>query len=340
MPVHNGAGYLGDAIRSILAQTHKDFELLIIDDGSTDGSVGVINEFSDPRIRLERNPVNLGLIATLNRGLELARGEFIARMDADDISLPERLACQLELMRTRPQLGVCGTYYEQFGARRAAVIDLPTSHREIRESLLHTGCTLGHPTVMIRREVLVRTGLRYDPEFAHAEDYRLWSELIWCTEFANLPKILLRYRIHPSQVSRVHHVLQGINTTRVKAGLLTRLLLTVTREQRDLLELVVRWTPRTGAEPMRQTMELLNLLASANAHRDTYEPRGLNALLSRLCFSACLRNAARGQCVVWAFLSARFVSPWRRQQLSDLLQLQRAVLAHQFRQFRGRFRSP
>ena len=271
MPVHNGARYLGDAVRSILAQTHEDFELLIIDDGSTDGSVGVINKFSDPRIRLERNLVNLGLIATLNRGIELARGEFIARMDADDISLPERLACQLELMRTRPQLGVCGTYYEQFGSRPATVIELPTSHREIRESLLHFGCVLGHPTVMIRREVLARTGLRYDPDFPHAEDYRLWSELIWCTEFANLPKSLLHYRTHSRQVSTVHAQAQGINTTKVRMRMLARLLETTSADERELLEWALRWSTPPGAEPMRRTIDLLSRLGAANTQRNVTE---------------------------------------------------------------------
>jgi hypothetical protein len=122
--------------------------------------------------------------------------------------------------------------------------------------------------------------------------------------------------------------------------MLARILETVTWEQRELLEQMVRWNAPTGAEPLRKSMELLTLLSTANAHRDKYEQRGLNALLSRLCFSVCLRNVARGKGIVWTFFSAGFVSPWRRQQLSDLFQLQCAVLAHTFRQFRGRFRSP
>jgi len=113
MPVYNGGPFLRSAIESILNQDFSDFDFLIIDDGSTDGSHEIAASYADPRIRLESNGRNLGLIATLNRGLDLARGTYVARMDADDIAFPDRLSKQLTFMEAHPEIGLCGTWYER-----------------------------------------------------------------------------------------------------------------------------------------------------------------------------------------------------------------------------------
>ena len=114
MPVYNGEKYLKEAITSILLQTFDDFEFLIINDGSSDASVDIIQSFRDPRIRLVHNDTNIGLIATLNKGLKLAHGKYVARMDQDDISLPRRLEKQTYFMDNNPDVGVCGTWIKLF----------------------------------------------------------------------------------------------------------------------------------------------------------------------------------------------------------------------------------
>jgi glycosyltransferase involved in cell wall biosynthesis len=202
MPVYNGAMYLPEAIDSILQQTYEDFEFLIIDDGSMDQSVRIINSYDDPRIRLIKNEHNLGLVSTLNKGIDLAKGEFIARMDCDDISLPERFEKQMALMSQHPEVGVCGGWIEYFMGR-VLVLKLPVSDEEIKRRLPSDN-PIAHPTVMMRTKVIKNLQVYYNPGYSHVEDYELWIRLAVVTCFANIPEVLLKYRIHPEQVGHEH----------------------------------------------------------------------------------------------------------------------------------------
>lgn len=215
MPVYNAEQYLREAIESILGQTHRDFEFLIIDDGSTDQSGAIINSYYDPRIRAVPNGNNFGLIYTLNRGLDLAQGELIARMDADDISQPERLARQVAFLNNHVNVGVCGSWIEWFMGREL-IDQFPVNDREIKQNLPYR-CPFAHPAVMLRAAVLRRYRLRYDPCYPHAEDYELWTRLASLTDFANLPEVLLKYRIHPGQICRQYLAEQAASIAKVKA---------------------------------------------------------------------------------------------------------------------------
>jgi glycosyltransferase involved in cell wall biosynthesis len=202
MPVHNGATYLHKAITSILAQTFFDFQFLIIDDGSTDQSVAIIQSFSDQRIRLIRNETNMGFVFSLNLGLELIRTEYLARMDCDDLSLPERLQKQVAVLEHNPEIGVCGTWFEYFMGH-SLVMRFPEKDADIKREFSFHNC-IGHPTVMLRTEILKKHHLKYDPEFIHTEDYDLWAKLAPFTCFYNVPEVLYKYRIHEAQISHVH----------------------------------------------------------------------------------------------------------------------------------------
>lgn len=201
MPAYNAERYVAEAVRSILAQTWRDFELLVIDDGSTDGTLKALQALDDPRLRIERNPGNLGLIATLNRGLELARGRYVARMDADDVARPQRLALQIAYLEAHPDIAVLGAAVDLIDSegRRFSGLRFPTSSTEIHRLLL-VDCCLVHPTVVFRRDIVLAAG-GYDPKARHAEDYELWLRLADQHRLANLPEALLGYRIHPAQVS-------------------------------------------------------------------------------------------------------------------------------------------
>lgn len=193
MPVYNGAKYLREAIASILDQSFKDFEFLIINDGSTDNSPEIIAGYHDARIKVI-NQANQGLSAALNRGLELAAGEYIARMDADDISLPQRLARQVAFMDSHPEVGICGTaaiMIDEAGQelRRASY---PLTHEEIKTQLLFNS-TFAHPSVMFRRAVLNEHHLRYYND--KGEDYELWTRAVKVTKLANLSDFFLKYRL-------------------------------------------------------------------------------------------------------------------------------------------------
>jgi glycosyltransferase involved in cell wall biosynthesis len=216
LPVYNSEKYVGEAIASILAQTFADFELIIINDGSTDNTAAVVRKYADPRLRFIDNPQNQGLIAVLNQGLDLCTGEYIARMDSDDISLPERLAQQLAFMEAHPAVGVLGTQIEGFPQ--------PKSMRQPEKvgavDLLER-CCVWHPTVILRRDIFIRYQLRYDPRFVATEDYELWSRAVRVTQIANLPVVLLRYRWHEAQICATQRQTQRKNDALVKQNILT-----------------------------------------------------------------------------------------------------------------------
>ena len=214
MPVHNGAAYLAAAIKSVLAQTQPDFELIVINDGSTDGSRDVVRGFADARIRLI-DVAKGGLVKALNVGLSECRGRYVARMDADDIARPERFARQAAHLDSHPDIGVLCTDIatidaegRQTGVQRQA--DLTSDI--LREGLLYRLQIkpVIHPTVMMRREVAdVLGGYR---GFDSAEDHDLWLRAVDRFGFARLEEILLDYRIHPGGVSRAKGAKQATSS--------------------------------------------------------------------------------------------------------------------------------
>lgn len=207
MPVYNTEEeYLREAIESILSQDFEDFEFLIINDGSQNNAEKVILSYEDERIKYHKNEKNLGLIDTLNKGLELATGEYIARMDSDDVSLPERFKKQVAFLDENSDVDVLGTWFNCFPRNR--VIKSFTNDKDIKECLLVNSNIIGHPTVMFRRTIMDRFGAKYDKKAIYAEDYALWLSLLDKVKFANIPEILLNYRIHDKNVSKTNAVKQ------------------------------------------------------------------------------------------------------------------------------------
>lgn len=201
VPVFNAQQYLAEAIKSIFNQSYKNFELLVFNDGSTDQSLRVLRSFSDDRIRLFESKENRGYIYHLNKGLELAKGKYIARMDADDISLPERFERQVALMEQNPGLGVCGTWFESFNeGGKLSVTQYPVDDAGIRLMLFYQNAFC-HPSVMLRAAVLKQNGFRYEADVMPAEDYHLWVRLAAKAKLANVPEVLFRYRMHEENIS-------------------------------------------------------------------------------------------------------------------------------------------
>ena len=195
--------YLREAIDSILNQTFSDFEFIIIDDGSTDDSLKFIKAYNDDRIVIIENTQNLGLTTSLNIGLSLANGKYIARMDSDDVSLPERFEKQVKFMDENPDVIVCGTWFEKFGVEnivRKPVID---NFEYYRCQLLFrdTPITICHPSAMLRASMLKENSIQYDERYPKAQDYAMWA---LCSRYGRidiLHEVLLRYRTHESQIS-------------------------------------------------------------------------------------------------------------------------------------------
>jgi len=209
LSVYNGAPYLKEAIDSILDQTFTDFEFIIVDDGSTDETPKILDEFTDVRIIRLENTKNLGLVRSLNSALDIAKGELIARMDADDISLPERFAKQVAFLEKHSQIGVLGTAISQVDKRgRRISVLVPPIHHEIILWQMLFGCPIFHPTVMMRRKVLTTIGY-YDVNFTHIEDIDLWSRLLLNgTRFANLSEALHIRRLHNSSIISTQSAIQ------------------------------------------------------------------------------------------------------------------------------------
>ena len=218
LPVHNAEVYLPEAVESILGQSLTDFELICIDDGSSDRSHELLQRYAarDRRVRVFRTK-HAGLIAALNEGLKIARAPLVARMDADDVSTPERLEQQHRRFQLDPELWVLGTAEERIDAcgcprgRPPVVTGSDAVARALRER-----CVIRHPSVMMRREPILGLG-GYRPAYKHAEDYDLWLRVSEHAKLDNLEFVGLRYRMHPESVSERHTARQRISAELARA---------------------------------------------------------------------------------------------------------------------------
>jgi glycosyltransferase involved in cell wall biosynthesis len=209
MPAYNAEKYIRSSIDSILNQTFSDFILLIIDDSSVDGTASIIRSYTDDRIVYVKNEINIGVKETLNKGIRMIDTEYIVRMDADDIAVPERLEWQLSFMDSNLKIGVSGGNYELFGDENK-VINLPLTHEEIK-SKLFVFSGFCHPTLILRTQVLKENNIFYGSPVAYndllghkineIEDYGLWHRLKQVTLFANIDRILIRYRKEGQNIS-------------------------------------------------------------------------------------------------------------------------------------------
>lgn len=201
MSVYNGARYLREAVDSILGQSFGDFEFIIVDDGSSDETPAILDSYADPRIVRLHNETNIGLTRSLNKGLAAARGEYVARQDADDISLPERLAKQVAYLDTHPQIALVGSAYREVyeDGRPERPVSVPLAPVEIRQQLLYQHCFC-HGAVLMRRAALAQVG-GYDERFVVAQDRDLWLRLADNHQLANLTDEMYRLRMSSRSVT-------------------------------------------------------------------------------------------------------------------------------------------
>ena len=203
LAVHNDSAYVAAAIDSVLRQTLTDLELVVIDDASTDETPERLAAYDDGRVRVERNSERLGLAASLNSALDLAEGQYVARLDADDVALPQRLEEQVAFIRTDTRLAVVGSAVRDLDEHDAPgrLHRNPLGRRGVRWLALFSS-PFFHPTVLVDRGRLEQLGLRYDTSFAESEDYDLWTRLLRDGDGANLPRALVLKRVHAAQASQ------------------------------------------------------------------------------------------------------------------------------------------
>jgi glycosyltransferase involved in cell wall biosynthesis len=335
MPVRDGAEFLADAIDSVLGQSRGDFELLVLDDGSTDASPSIARSRADldPRVR----PISLaaaGLPAALNHGISEARGRYVARADADDVNLPTRFAAQADFLDRHPEIGLCGAATTTMGHGPRCITRLPSDPRTLRCMLLFQS-PLAHPTVMMRRELLVHC--QYDPELCDgAEDYDLWERLADRTAFSNLPQVLCRRRVHPAQMSTVRHRHAESAARRVRERQLAKLAICPTAEEREIHQSLGSWEP-LDAPALKRARRWLERIAAANAVARFYPEPELRSFLAERWYRACADSNGRGIGSSMEFLR----SPLGRRRRAARLAIRSNVpvgLARALVRFRERLR--
>ena len=204
MPVYKtNEAYLREAIESILKQTFTDFEFLIVDDCPSDTREAIVKSYNDSRIVYSINPQNLGIAGVRNKLIDMAQGEYLAIMDHDDVSLPERFQKQVEILDAHPEIGVVGCKTQRMSNGNFS--KNPTNDEDVRLALMRV-CAITHPSAMIRKSVLTDNNIRYEEEFSPSEDYALWCRLIPYTKFYNIKEPLFLYRDHAQNTS---HAQQG-----------------------------------------------------------------------------------------------------------------------------------
>lgn len=201
MPIYRtNTDHLREAINSILSQTYRDFEFLILDDCPTDSRIDVVNSFDDPRIIYIQNKQNLGISGARNKLLSLAKGEYIAIFDHDDISLPNRLEKQVNYLNAHPKVGVVSANKKYIHS--GITTKYPEKNIDIKDNLIF-GCIVVHTASMIRKSILVDNNIGWEATYSPAEDYMLWARLLDKTMFYNIQDTLVLYRDHPQNTSNI-----------------------------------------------------------------------------------------------------------------------------------------
>ncbi len=285
LPVYNAAEYLQEAVTSILQQSYSHFELVLINDGSTDNSEKICLAFKDARIVYIKNETNLGLIATLNKGISIAKGTYIARMDADDVALPNRFKEQIEVFqRYSDALIVSSDYYSLNGTKKIKVFNRNLSD-EMKASLLFATCFC-HPTVMIKNE-FAKLNVWYDATSKHVEDYKLWMDLSFHGKFYNVATPLLLYRSHSQQVSALYNETQLKNSNFLRENYLKQLGFLFTEEELRTHNIIGNNEFITSLEQLKAIEKWLLSLIQQNTKLKKFEELLFITMIYKFWLDSC-----------------------------------------------------
>lgn len=315
LAAHDEARYVRSAVDSILGQTLEDLEVVVVDDASTDATSNVVSAARDDRIVVVRNAEQLGLAASLNRGLDVATGRYVARLDADDVALPRRLELQVARLRSRAEIAIVGSDVADLDEAgcAGAVHEMPRGRVAVRWHALF-GAPFFHPSVVVDRETLDRYGLRYDPAYLESEDYDLWTRLLEFADGDNVPEPLVLKRAHPAQASERRRDLQAAFQRQVA------------------LREIARAAPDLSAEEAELAWELGSGRMPSRAGTDAYV-RLLDAFEAAHGVDSWVRDEA-------ARALARAGSPVRALKLSPALPLRVAAARRRRRRLAGALPRP
>lgn len=285
MPVFNSEKFLKASITSIIKQSYINFELIIINDGSTDESEKIIKSFNDTRIVYLKNEKNLKIAKSLNIGISHAKGKYIARMDADDIAHLDRLRIQFNFMEANTDVDVCGSWITSFYENESPrLIKYPIQHEEIKIRLIFE-CPVAHPTVFAKRSFFEEKN--YNENYIPAEDYKLWGDAIEKYKFHNIPIPLLAYRAHADQTSYQKQSIQARITESIKMEILERLDIKATKEEAAIHRGI--FTPKLSLN-REKTLFWITKIFNSYKKNNSFESIPLYSQFSRAAYQALRRG--------------------------------------------------
>lgn len=288
MSVYNEDAYLEESMKSILNQTLTDFEFIIVDDCSVDKTSEIIKSFRDPRIKIVNNKTNMGLTKNLNKALKMSKGEFIARMDGDDICMPDRLYKQVDYMRRHPQYMLTGCQTRTFGEQNMTWC-LKDDPEKLKIMMLIRPA-LAHPTFMMRRELVFEKGFFYDESYKSAQDYEFAQRVSEYYPIGIVQEILLNYRTHKKQISNKAGNLQYLNAERIRERQLEQLGIVLDEKMRKVYTSWVKEEKNIKAETFCQAQKLIYKFCTANKVKQIYNVDLMEKTLKEMLFTWMLRN--------------------------------------------------
>lgn len=298
MPIYNtNPKHLRQAIASILNQTWIDFEFLILNDTPKNIELDkIVRSFHDSRIRYVKSERNLGIAGAHNKLLDLATGRYIALMDHDDISLPERLERQYHYMEAHKDVGICGTAYKRFGKIfKIKTIRHPESHNQIKAGLLFY-CPLHHPSALIRKSVLDRYHIRYDNSFISLNDRKLYLDISMHAQLHNLPDILYKYRVHPLMTSKIRRLEVMNEQLLYRKYLFERYDMRFSTEEKDILNAYI-FNGRcriTSIDILRKIEAILEKLIQENNRIHWADKKAMRDICAKYLIRRCKNAALKG----------------------------------------------
>lgn len=286
MPVYNGQTYLHEAIESILNQTFTDFEFIIINDGSTDETVTILKTYTDSRIVLVQNDKNSGLIASLNKGIALAKSELIARMDADDIALPDRLANQFNYLKQHPHCKVIGGDHNNLHHGKITKVSNRYTSGQLKSILLFATCFI-HPSVLFKKTEFTF----YNSEFLHVEDYELWTRLALQSELGHCEQPLIIYRSHSNQISQLNKAKQLESSARIRENYLKSLGFQFTEKELQTHNLIGNNAFIKNESVLIDIENWLKSLVKQNEKINTIPINDFNGIIHKFWLDSCGNTA-------------------------------------------------
>ncbi|WP_248723503.1 glycosyltransferase [Seonamhaeicola sp. ML3] len=303
MPVYNNESYINEAVDSILNQTFSDFQLLIIDDGSTDKSVALIKKYDDVRIKLVEKDNNTGLIDCLNLGLSLATGKYVARMDGDDISVADRFEKQLAILENDQDIKVCGCWLKTFGDKEEIIKHKEFHDEIVANMLIHCSMTMG--AVMFERKAF--EGYSFNKEKVHVEDYDFWSRIAWSCKFYNIQEILYLYRTHNTQVSAVYKEIQKQGDVAIKLFLFKKIKYNAKLYSDALITKMLLLNKELKLSEFSGFINWINELKQVNKNAKVYSQKDLESVLKiikrKIFYKVYFSNSIKGITKKWRLKS-------------------------------------